>query len=138
MAPRFDLERVRSAAREGNIQMARSSALDHLTPYIGQLIDCYSFAAEVAQLLQPSDFYETRQLERDLCDVFGVELPGDLLERYGFDESCATWYVKLTVREGNSGDLLFFVSLHALKEVMPGWSPGTDRGRRGGRLVPGW
>ncbi len=138
MAPRFDLERVQEAARNGQVEMTRGRALDHLTPFIPLLEECYAFAAEVACLLKAGDYYESLA-QQDLCDVYGVELPVELLDRYGFGDDCRTWYVKLTLREGGlAGDSLFFISLHALEKPMEAYVPGAPRGRRAGSLSPSW
>ena len=137
--PRFDLERVAEAARQGNVKLEGPRARDVLTGYIPTFQGCLRFAAEVAQCLTSGDFFETLQLARDTADVFGVELPAELLERHGLGEHCATWYVKLTLEEDeDSGDLLIFISLHPLEQPMHGFVPSTARGRKSGLLEPSW
>lgn len=135
--PRFDLERVQAAARAGSVQLTRTRALDHLTPWIPDLLECYAFAREVVFALRAGDYYETIEQE-DVCDVYGVELPFELLDRFGFSDECRTWYVKITVVDGDLDDVLIFISLHALEREMEAYVDGAAKGRRAGPLRPSW
>lgn len=135
--PRFDLERVQAAARAGDVHLTKTRALDHLMPPIQSNSRCYEFAKEVAFTLRAGDYYETIEQE-DICDVYGVELPIALLERFGFSEECRTWYVKITIVDGDLADGLFFISLHALEREMEAYVEGAARGRKAGPLRPSW
>lgn len=136
--PRFDLERVAEAARQGNVRLEGPRARDFLIGYLPTLVDCFRFAEEVAQGIEASDFFETLELTRDTADVYGLELGADILRRYGFDEDCRTWYAKITLQETTTSETLVFISLHALERPMNAYDPATGRGRKAGYLKPSW
>lgn len=137
--PRFDLERVAQAAKEGAVCLEGRRAREHLLQYLPTWVQCLEFAAEVAQYLKSGDFNRTISLSEDTADEYGVSLPRELLERHGLDEGWRTWYVKLTLRESpDSGDTVVFISLHALERSMKGYDERTGSGRKSGPLEPSW
>jgi len=63
----------------------------------------------------------------EVFDEYGVELSAEVLERFHLESDLATWYVKLTMWEGQLEDEVFLLSLHLLERVMV---------RVGGKLSP--
>jgi hypothetical protein len=124
--PRFALDRVHAAAVEDRLALGGRRCEALLMPLMGTLLDCRRFAADVLCALRPRDFCRTVRIGDVEWDVYGVELPRALRERYYLGER-KTWYVKLSLRAEDPGATVQLVSLHALERPMH---------RKGGRLEP--
>lgn len=113
---KYDLERVREAARDERIELDEKRARDELGRFFTTWLHAYPFAADVLLELQPEDFCKTVPLGTPHAgeyDVYGLRISDALAARHGVSQ--LAWYLKLRLYEGFSGEVVFFVSLHPLE-----------------------
>jgi len=125
--PKFDLERLVEAASVDAFMLGGSRCLVILLQYLPDHLTCRRFVQELVALLSQGDFCNTKMLEdrkgdAEDFDEYGIEASTELLDQYGMEEVC--WYIKFTIRKGDWGDEVFFISVHPLEkpiERVDGW-----------------
>lgn len=115
--PSIDLKLVQRLAAEDRFALGGGPAcLGALESYLhGELERYRPFAQAVIRELRLEDFSRSRRWPEpggELADEYGIRLPRAVLDE--FEVEVSTWYVKVTVRRGRRGELLFFMSLHPL------------------------
>lgn len=119
MRPRFELARVKAAVAADRFSLGRTSAWLKVQPFFADMLTVRAFTRSVVDCLTDEDFSVVKILDHgEVFDEYGVALPASLLERFHLEPDLATWYLKLTMRETQTEDEVFLLSLHLLERVM--------------------
>jgi len=118
--PKYSLERLQSCVAHGDFTLGHKRCLDVLIVKLKVgLIECREFVQQVVSLLSENDFSRTKVYEEEEeFDVYGIELPDELLDAHALDHEMNAWYFKFRILEGDLGHQAVVVSLHPLDRAM--------------------
>lgn len=113
----YELNDVRTAARERRVELDPHRARNEVLAAIGNLTDCYEFAIAVLLELDAGDWSRVVELEPPhggRYDEYGIRISEALAERFGLEVRC--WYLKIKLYQSLYDEqVVFFVSLHPLE-----------------------
>jgi hypothetical protein len=114
---RFELAVVHAAALAGRVRVGGPQFKARLLPYVPEYVQMIAFTEAVLLELREQDYLKSHVYEGLDYDAYGVAISSALQERFGI-EGLETWYVKLTVDEGDEGGEVLVVSLHEPTETL--------------------